>query len=236
MKIITFKWKSNNNYRSEFDAQSVNILYNMVKRNIAQYFDYEFICITDSTEGINPEIKTIPLWDNPQPVFGGVSKPNCFYRLRAFSEEMKEVIGDRFCWLDIDCVITGDITPILELKNDFIINRPSNIRNYYNGSMVMMNAGARKDVWEKFDPETSPQETKDLGFIGSDQAWIANCLGKKEAVFTNKDGVYAYESDIMGDHEGELPENAAIVFFQGRFNPWDKHIQHAHSWVKDHYK
>ena len=236
MKILTFKWRPANEYRTEFTAQAVNTLSNMLKRNIDTGFDYEFICVTDNKDGIDQEIRTMPLWKNPAPAHGDVNKPNCFYRLRTFAEDFKHFVGPRFMWLDLDCIITGNITPLLERPEDFIINRATNMRNYYNGSMVMMNTGSRKEVWDKFNAHTSPNVAKAKGFVGSDQAWISNVLGPDEARFTNADGVYSYQGDVMTDHSGNLPKNAKIVFFQGRANPWDTDVQAVHSWVREHYR
>jgi len=235
MKIVTFKWKAKNKYRSEFDAKAVNVLADMVRRNVDAGFDYEFICITDDPTGLSRHVNTLSLWPNPVPDFGGVNKPNCFYRLRAFAEDMKDLIGPRFCWLDLDCVITGDITPILRREGDFIINRSSNIRQPYNGSLVLMDAGARKQVWDDFDPVRSPLLGRQKGYVGSDQAWIGYTLGNDEERFTNLDGVYAYQTDIVAEHDGQLPINASIVFFHGKHNPWDLRLQTLYPWIKDNY-
>jgi hypothetical protein len=229
LKIVCFKWKPKHFYRTQFSADAVNILRNMVRRNLQ--LDHEFICITDDPSGIDNDIHIIPLWQNPIEDFGGITKPNCFKRIKAFSTDMENIIGKRFCWLDLDCVITGDITQLLDNNIDFRIWKSTNPANYYNASMVLMNAGTRKEVWEDFTPQ-SPHMAANRGHVGSDQSWISYKLGNKEAKFTALDGVYSYRQ-IMNR---VLPDNAKIVFFPGKFNPWDSHIQQTHKWVADNYR
>ena len=84
-----------------------------------------------------------------------------------------------------------------------------------------MNTGARRQLWNDFDPETTPQiiqPRKDaIELVGSDQAWIAHKLGPGEATFTPaNDGVYDYRK-LKDRHT--LPGNATIVFFAGKRDP-----------------
>ena len=92
MIFVCWKWKTPG-YRSQFTAEHVNILYRMIQRNYQN--DFELCCITDDSEGINKDIRIIPLWDDLRDV------ARCTVRLKAFSEEAAEIIGPRFC--SIDC-------------------------------------------------------------------------------------------------------------------------------------
>jgi hypothetical protein len=231
--IVCFKWKSlDAGYKlpavTEYSAVHVNILHNMLKRNLSVPF--KLFCITDQSYGISSEVETIPLWDTYRNLGG------CFSRLYVFDRRMAGLVGPRFLCLDMDCVIVRDMTPILQRPEDFIMNSykpcPGEKRDqYYNGSMIMMTAGARETVWKGFDPERSPGLLKDLErknmVIGSDQAWIRHILGKGEARFTEEDGVYEYRQVQKG-----LPSNARIVFFSGRRDPSMKNDD----WVKRHWK
>ena len=233
--VVCWKWKSLTPYRSTFNAAAVNILYNMVKRHL--HIPFEFICITDDAAGINPDIRIIDLWENPVPIYGGVQRPNCFYRVKAFSEAMKDIIAERFLWLDLDAVILKDITPLVANDVDFKIWGDTNPTTPYNGSMVLMNAGARKQVYEEFDPKVSPHLGVTKNYIGSDQAWIGYCLGENEQTFTKSDGVYSYRMDIRLKFPLDfVPEEARIVFFHGKHDPWDDQMQQHHKWVRDNYK
>jgi hypothetical protein len=200
--------------------------------------DHEAVCITDDPRGIDPAIRIVRLWDDfadlPSP-HGGVS-PACYRRLRAFSPEMAGIIGPRFVSMDLDVVIVDDITSIFDRKEDFVIWNSPIRTTPYNGSLWMMDAGARKQVFEEFNPLTSPKETKKLGFNGSDQAWISRILGPGEATWTAKEhGVYAFRSDVK-KIAYQLPTNAKIVFFQGHNDPWSKWAQEVAPWILEHYK
>lgn len=235
ISVVCWKWLPLTGYRSKFESEHVNTLRNMVERHF--HHPHEFVCITDDPNGIDPRVRIIPLWKDlsavPSP-HGGVS-PSCYRRLKAFSSEMRDIIGPRFVSVDLDVVITGDVTPLWLRNDDFVIWGDQLRTTPYNGSMWMMNAGAREQVWKDFKPEESPQKTFKAGFLGSDQAWISYCLGPRERKWTTKDGVYAYRTDIRR-HRGQLPEGARMVFFQGHTDPWMPVARKACPWIDEHYR
>jgi hypothetical protein len=191
--------------------------------------------VSDDPKGLDPEVEVVPLWkdfaDLPSP--HGRGNPSCYRRLRMFSPDIGAVFGDRFVSLDLDCVITGDCRPLWDRPEDFLIWGDTNPSTFYNGSMVLMNAGARRQVWERFDPKKSPAEAQKAGHFGSDQAWISHCLGPKEARWGMADGVYSYRNHVASSG---LPENARIVMFHGHYDPWAANVQAKHDWVRTHYK
>jgi len=216
LKVVCFKWQRNTEgfnlpHVVDYGPDHVKKLRNMVKRHL--HIPYEFICITDDPTGLDG-IKTIPLWDKCKELGG------CFNRMYVFSEDMKEIIGDRFVIIDLDCVIVNDITPLLDIEDDFKINAYQGMftedkDQYYNGAMVLMNAGARKEVWESFNFKKSPKKIyRNQKVIGTDQAWIRMVLGKKENRWGPEDGVY--EARNMG---AEIPTNSRIIFFSGKRDP-----------------
>src|SRR4029079_12831383 len=79
---------------------------------------------------------------------------------------------------------------------DFIAWGETDPRSYYNGSMMLMTAGARPQVWTQFNAATSPRMAFKAGRFGSDQGWISYCLGKVEPIWTTKDGVYSFNIHI----------------------------------------
>ena len=236
MRVVCWLWPPARKYRSQFCAQHVNTFRNMVERH---YHDpHEVVCITNMPEGIDERVRIVPLWDDyasvPSP-HGGLS-PACYRRLKAFSPEMKEIIGPRFVSMDLDVCIVDDITPLLRREEDFVIWGSVLRTTPYNGSMWMMDAGARAQVWTDFDPNISPVQTRKAGFHGSDQAWMCYKLGTGEAQWTpESDGVYAFRSDIKRQRY-KLPEDARIVFFQGHNDPWAPHSQKWAPWILDHYR
>jgi hypothetical protein len=232
--VVCWKWKSKTAYRSNFGAEAVNTLRRMVARNFAT--PHRFICVTDDPRGIDREVEIIPLWadhgdlENPS----GPQNPSCFRRLRMFAPDAAAMFGPRFVSLDLDVVITGDLRQLWHRPEAFVIWGDTNPQTPYNGSMMLLTAGARAKVWTDFDPVESPKLAASLGFFGSDQAWIGACLGRGEAMWTRKDGVYSYRNEI-GIHRQDLPPNSRIVIFHGQHDPWT-HFPQQQGWVKTHYR
>lgn len=232
--VICWKWKPKRVYRSEFGPQAVNVLRRMVARNFE--VPHRFICVTDDPKGIDPEVEIIPLWDtfsdleNPS----GPQNPSCFRRLRMFAPDAANLFGPRFVSLDLDVVITADMRPLWMRQEDFVIWGDTNPTSPYNGSMMLLTAGKRPQVWTEFHPTESPKRATSLGFFGSDQAWIGACLGPDETKWTRKDGVYSYRNEI-GIHRHDLPANTRIVIFHGQHDPWT-HFPQQQGWVRSHYR
>ena len=100
--------------------------------------------------------------------------------------------------------------------------------------MMLLSAGARRQVWDRFDPDSSPAKAKGSGDFGSDQAgWISYSLGKGEAKWTRQDGVYSFRNEIQRGG-GLLPANARIVMFHGVVDPWSAAAQRL-PWVRQHW-
>ena len=247
LTVVCWKWQSlNPEFRSTFNAESVNTFRKMVDRHYRG--PHEVVCVTDDPTGIDSDIRIVPLWDDfryvPSPL--GAAYPACYARLRAFDAGMHDLFGPRFISVDLDCVITGDITELWSRREDFIIwennTRPRSGPGSldlpvtpYNGSMWMMDAGCRQQVFSEFDQYRSPIATHNAGYVGSDQAWFAYLLGPKEAVWTAGDGVYSWRQH-MKNRMYMLPEDAKIVFFQGHEDPWDQSAIDKAPWILEHYR
>lgn len=233
LRVVCWKW-TQPGYRDRFTAWHVNVLRRMVARHYADA--HEFVCITDDPRGLEDGIRVIPLWND----FGDVSSPHgsaypsCYRRLRAFSEEAAETIGPRFVSLDLDTCITRDLRPVWNRPEDFVIWGDTTPRSYYNGSMFLMTAGARRQVFEQFDPKRSPAVTRNARLLGSDQAWISYVLGRGQPMWSIDDGVYSFRNHLAG--RADLPADARIVFFHGHKKPWNPNVQRSHPWIVEHYR
>jgi len=238
ISVVCFKWKRSKegiqlpSSINQYGPEHVNILYHSTQRNTT--VPHRFICVTDDSKGLHSNIEVVPLWDHCQ-YLGG-----CYNRLYIFSSEVENLFGPRFITIDLDCVIVGNIDHILNRTEDFVINEYDIKGNrhathqYYNGGLIMMNAGAREEVWTDFDPTKAPellQPRKDrIELIGSDQAWIAHRLGDGESMFTKDDGVYDYRKL---DDRKVLPDNASIVMFPGKRDPLTEYKRIP--WIQKHW-
>lgn len=234
----TYKWKPPPGYRSAFGPDQVNIWRRMIRRHYQG--PAEFVCVTDDPAGIDPEIRTVPLWDHHRQVPSphGAGNPACYPRLYHYSEDAEDIFGPRFMITDLDILVAGErdsMNRLVDVPHDFVIWGDTAKGTPYNGSLTLLTAGARKQVWEEFDPIESPKRSRALGYIGSDQAWIATCLGKGERKWTSADGVYSYRNEIQ--HKGgQLPPGARIVVFHGSVDPWSPGARARHAWVREHYR
>lgn len=235
LRVVCFKWRTAAGYRSTFGPAQVLTLRSMVARHYRA--PHEFVCITDDACGIDGDIRVIPLWGDhaevPNP--WRVGNPSCYRRLKLFSREARELIGERFVVLDLDAVLCGDLRPLWDRAEDFVIWGDTARGTPYNGSMWLLKAGARPQVWERFDPRRSPLATRQANLIGSDQAWIGLCLGPHERKWTAADGVYSFRNELQARKPPRLPANARAVFFHGNFDPWMPAVQRAHPWIREHY-
>lgn len=227
LTIATFFWQpvgfqlpsTSRGFR--YGHEHVRILQRSISRNLT--LPHRFVCITDDPiEGVD----TIPMWSEHRSLGG------CFCRLKLFSPEMREILGDRFAVIDLDCVVVGSLDSVFGRSDSFVMNSyPSRRKDqHYNGSLMMMDAGARPLVWSEFSPPRSIERIRrnPRMCVGTDQAWVRLCLGKSEARFTEADGVYDF-----GATRRQLPSNARLVFFSGPRDPSEwRHLE----WVRDHWQ
>ncbi len=103
--------------------------------------------------------------------------------------------------------------------------------------MWMMNAGARSQVWDRFqqNPELAIARARGAGFYGSDQAWMCYALGPNEKRWLAEDGVYSYRMHLK-ENRGALPADARMVIFEGNYDPITPATRRLCPWIEEHYK
>lgn len=206
--IVTFKWRPMSGYPLRFTSEDVNKLYSRMKRHYPEM--QRFVCITDDAKGLKPPVEAFPIGS----LFANLRNPSwrrgpgCHRRLAAFAPSFAKIAGPRFACVDIDIKPVGPLAPIFERDEDFVGWRSGRAngkrQEQFGGALLMMNAGARAQVWERFakDPEGSIATALAAGYHGSDQAWISYCLDKDgEAYWTEADGVYYYRKLVPKAHE-----------------------------------
>lgn len=160
----------------------------------------------------------------------------CFIRLKMFDPRWQKAQGIpqgvRIVCMDLDTVITGPLDPLFEREEDFVILQGVNAANPcpYNGSLWMLRAGYRPDVWLDFSLKAARQVPHYR--FPDDQAWLAHKLPGAAAYTPHGDGVYGFQKPgwTTGD---ELPENARIVAFFGSRDP----AQFTNlAWVREHWR
>lgn len=206
--ILSWWWKQPGG-RTAYQPIHIAIWADMVRRHLKQPHQLAVVTHEDlSIPGvrlIRPprefEDIRIPSW----PEF----RPQCLRRLVMFRPDAARWFGERFVCMDLDCVIGGPLDPILDCENDFRIFKGTAPGRPYNGSMMLLTAGARPQVYEQFTPEGAISAGR--SFVGSDQAWISHVLGPNEAVWDERDGVGWWQGGTM----------EPLLFFPGKTKPWD---------------
>lgn len=244
LKFICWKWKCKDKSLGErvpYTHIHVNILFNMLKRHIK--IPFELFCITDDETNINVDIKIISInkYFNDFKQYG-----MCWRRLKAFSPEMKKIIGKKFTSIDLDCVILKDITSLFNNKNDFMIWEKENM---YCGSLWMMKSGKRKEIWENFSKKDLFQCINNRKHYGkwlhkgaysrgfkftSDQSYISYMLYPNEKSWTKKDGIYNFDTQIYNKNVNM--DDVKIVFFNGKRDPSMTNLQIKYPWIKQNWR
>jgi hypothetical protein len=244
LTIVFWLWRDTPCH-AQYTPEHANIAARMIHCNLT--LPHRFVLLTDQMDAdYDPLIEPMQLWDDWHDLrtsYWRPEFPQCYVRLKAFSPEMADILGPRFVSIDLDCVVVGNLDAILSRTEDFLIChrprlKPEDKINRYQASMWMMNAGARESVWTDFDGAESLAALADREhwrhYMATDQGWMLAKLGKKEAGWNKKDGVYHWKWLQDRNKVEELPGNARIVFFNGRIKPWT--LESQPSWVKENWQ
>lgn len=228
LTIVTFLWRG---WRPLYAAENVNALQRMLAQHLKQ--PHRLICVTDTPHGI--ECETMPNWKMPE-IKVRPKYPDCYRRLKLFSLDAMKLFGDRILSLDLDCVILKDIDPLITDHEFRIVDGFS---CPYNGSMWLLKTGTRTKAWDKFIPETSPEEAAKRQlpdgrrYLGSDQSWLSHILPGEET-WKNVDGVYLFHGKSKTEALLTIPR-ARIIFFPGHHKPWGPRIQAKYPAIHEAY-
>lgn len=224
LTVVCCKWKG---WRDLYDGRHVNALGRMLEQYLK--IPYRFICFTDDPTGI--EYETMPLWDDPI-VPNRPSHHNSYRRLKFFSPEMVDLLGGGWVMnMDLDCLVLSDITNLVTWDD---IRLFKGGRSIYNGSFWLHKLGTRTQVWNKFDPDKSPQiaKRKHPKWNGSDQLWLSYML-PGERTYSGVDGVHRSE----GYYHPQRRYKTRLIFFAGNIEkkPWSEQTRLKHPKIYEKY-
>lgn len=229
-------WIWNDHGGRSYTPNHVNVLRRMFARHLPE--KHRFICVTDTDIGFENGVEILKT--PPEAVQAGYLRspegerfPSCYRRLWMFSEAAK-ILGERVMLVDVDLVVTQDVTPLFDNDADFLGWRPYRdwgAKMRYGGGIYLLTPGTRAHVWDDFKGMKSVKESRAAGFRGSDQAWISYKLGPDEPYWPRNAGIYS----IRDFHEGRthiLPPDARIVQFNGPVKPWNSPLL----WARQHWR
>lgn len=211
INIVTIKWGE------EFDARYVNLLYTAVLNHTS--LPFKFYCFTNEPDNLLPEIIVKPL---PY----SLPTDGCWPKLYLFSKEAG--LSGRVVYLDLDTIITGDITPLLSLDVSFaslynIFKYLRTGKREVGGGILVWDADKYYWIWKDYIIQREIVEGR---YVGSgDQGYLNDMVHHKyflQDLFPNK--IVSYKA------EGYNPE-AMLVYFHGSPRPHE--VVESEKWLKD---
>jgi hypothetical protein len=161
----------------------------------------------------------------------------CFVRLRMFSQAFQKHYciepGTRLVCLDLDIIITGELDPLFDRPQSFVIFKGANAANPcpFNCSVMMVKAGQHGELWDAFSLE---QAAKIPYYeFPDDQGWIHHMVPSAAAWEVGPmSGIYAFRKPRW-PKDDRLPADARIVAFPGHRDP----SQFIYlPWVAEHWR
>lgn len=246
--VVCMKWGT------LYGPEYVNILFHMVKRHLG--LPFRFICITDSSDGLEEEIETIalPPFSDPPPAFYKYCQ--AWRKLLLFENPLFGIQG-KVLFLDLDVVIVDDIDCFFEFSNKLSIieNWSQPGRLIGQASVICFTAGQYPHLLEKYRSDQSNIVRTHM----TEQVYITRELGEDNIDFFPEEWCKSFKYHCM--HGGiknsfrtpsRYPSGSKIIVFHGNPNPinaiegnWGKPVPwfkkfyktvKPTSWVADHWK
>lgn len=189
-----------------YSAEYVNILKDMVSRNLEAGFPGRFVCMTDDPTGIDESIEILPIPDDLETWWGKLY----MFKRGLFPD------GTRCVFMDLDTVIIGSITDILKYDGKFAILRDVYFPQQLMSAIMLWEAGEyTAQIWDTWEAEGKPRDPR------GDQWWINIMQG----------GRFAKNADVLQDlYPGKIksfkadckpvpPKGTSVVCFHGQPKP-----------------
>jgi hypothetical protein len=235
VNIVCLKWGS------AYGPEYVNHLYNMVRRNVS--LPFRFICLTEQSEGVSPEVEIFPLPEFEEPPWQYAKVCPAWRKLALFEPGLAKMSG-KVLFLDLDVVIVSNIDSFFSFTNQLAI-----IENWYQpnrligqASAICFEAGQPAELLENYlnDP------LKVLKAYRTEQAYITGHLGVGNFKYFPDEWCRSFKKhclssgfSVFSKPISRIPENAKIVVFHGCPNPpdaiigqWGKKLPWYKRWYK----
>lgn len=209
LNFVCVKWGD------RYSFEYVNILYDMIGRNLPVGTQGKFICFTDNNYGLHESIITQPLIDG---LAGWWNKMSLF-RERGDDD-------DTMIYFDLDTVITGALDDIVKYEGPFAILRDFYRPNGLQSSVMIWRMELFYGIWDAYKLAGFPQD-----WPGGDQKWLENYFSSIEFkpdilqdLFPGRFSSYKADCQLM------FPNGTSVVVFHGLPRPheveggWVPHI------------
>lgn len=211
MRVLTWLWRQEKS-KHVYTDEHVRIWAAMVRRHLT--LPHTLAVVTD-LPGDYGDLEVIA----PPGEFGDVKlsrwnghRPQCLRRLSMYRRDAAKLFGgELIVCMDLDIVICASIDGLFDGGEDFRIARGTFRDRAYNGSIQMIRAGARPQVYESFSAQAAEEASR--RFVGSDQAFLMHILGPDEATWGPEHGVVA-------NQRRRHCKEPRIVTYPGALKPW----------------
>ncbi len=141
-QVICCKWGT------KFPASDVDRLYRMVRKWVSG--DLHFYCVTDHPEGIDPNVRILPL---PEVPVVGHRNDRGWKKLGLFAPDLGGPSGD-VVYLDLDVVIVEPIDPLFEDPRPYVICKDYKALRYRhaftgNSSVLKYRGGTLTEIHDE---------------------------------------------------------------------------------------
>lgn len=181
--ILCIKWGT------LFSSDYVNVLFRAVSANLSPGF--LFICLTDQTNGLHPEIITAPIPDIGL-TSDQLSAPGVWRKLALFHADVALLApGARALFIDLDMMILGSLDPFFEASSQ----------------IIMLDTG---HDWRDRDP-VQPSTGIFAFTLGSQQQILTAFLADPAGAIIK----YRNEQDFVADHANDVslwPKGSVISY------------------------
>lgn len=221
-----------------FGPEYVERTVSMLGRHL--HLPHRVYCFTDDPNSLPRDVIPMPI---PRDL---VYTPRCRRRMWQYNAEVDATLGRRLLSIDLDVVITGDITPLVARPAPIVMWRVG-YAGVLSGSFVLWDAGALHGAWAAYvaEPERFPRRAQPAG-IGSDQAmlnrWLQDSRTPVVELTEARDGFVTWfgagyseqERHGMGPGRPDLPPGARLVVLGSA----DKAVldDGRYPWVKEHWR
>lgn len=238
--VVCVKWGS------LYDADYVNNLYAMVRRNLTPPF--RFICFTDNTTNIHPNIETKSL---PAHLKGWWGKT--YY----FKNPLEDITGPVLA-IDLDTVIVDNIDCMFAYEPNEFIMRFDYPGYGHNSSVMRFEANQYGHIYDRLNLskiehsiDNSNRRTFKQKKYWGDQIWITEQMNRdplgRTAKLWPKAWIPKYSIDCHRERDSKkvyadiqrrarkageffIPNDARIIMFAGYSNNNKRHINTIKQW------
>jgi uncharacterized Rossmann fold enzyme len=189
-----------------YGPEYVNILFDMVRRNLPEGYPGRFVCITDNPSGLDGGIEILPLPPGLEKWWGKLY----MFKRGLFPD------GTRCLFMDLDTLIIGNMQKLADYRGQFATLRDFYYPQQVGPAIIAWEAGDfASSVWEEWEAQGRPRHPMgDLWWLNNlDQGRFA------KEIDILQDKLPGFFCSYKADCHPYPPNGTAVVCFHGQPKP-----------------